>query len=63
MVNYFIAFGFYSWYMYYLFLLHDLLLDEISPLVMLSLNTKHDTLDSYNYHDNGNDNRTSCFIT
>ena len=26
----------------------------ISPLIMLSLDTKHDTLDSYNYHDNGN---------
>jgi len=28
MINYFIAFGSYSWYMCYLLLFHDLLLDE-----------------------------------
>ena len=33
----------------------------ISPLIMLSLDTRHDTPDSYNYHDNGNDDRTSWF--
>jgi len=27
---------------------------------MLSLDTRHDILDSYNYHDNGNDDLTSC---
>jgi len=45
MVNYFIEFGSYPWYMYYILLLHDLLLDEYHPPVMLSLDTQHDILD------------------
>ena len=32
----------------------------ISPSYMLSLGIRHDILDSYNYHDNGNDDLASC---